>query len=175
MFKTRALAGAALIAGLSLAGMLVPAAANAAAPAPQKTESIQELRAIASQADTSALAAYPACNDSFNVVVKGSSTNTARIPVYSVAAGSGTTYNCIMERGNSGQGVRTLQTALNACYGKGLAVDGVFGNGTYNALLQVQRQVGVSIDGVYGPGTRNAMQWRAGDGVCRPGNQYGGF
>jgi len=138
-----------------------------------QTESIKELRAIAAQADTSALAAYPTCNDYYYVPVKNS-TVSAQFPYFSTVR-AGSSLSCVLETGNTGNGVRALQNTLNRCYGKGLATDGVFGNGTYNALLQVQRLAGTTVDGVYGPGTRNAIRWLAGDGVCRPGSQYGGF
>jgi peptidoglycan hydrolase-like protein with peptidoglycan-binding domain len=58
-------------------------------------------------------------------------------------------------------GVVALQRALNACYLKGLTVDGRFGARTRDALASVQRAVGVQDDGIYGPLTANAMKWPA--------------
>jgi murein L,D-transpeptidase YcbB/YkuD len=75
------------------------------------------------------------------------------------------TNKCYLEQGTSGNGVVTLQNSLKQCYGKSITVDGQFGPATYNALLQVQRQVGVTIDGVYGPGTGKAM--KHGGTICR--------
>lgn len=99
----------------------------------------------------------------------------AQIPIYDL--GSTLSYDCILETGNSNNGVGKLQVDLNACYGKGLAVDGVFGSGTYNALLQVQRTIGVAADGVYGPNTRNKMKW-TGNGAasgCKAITEFQGF
>ena len=52
--------------------------------------------------------------------------------------------------------VKYLQQALNAAFGAGLQVDGIYGNKTKNAVKTLQRAVGVKVDGYYGPNTRNA-------------------
>ncbi|WP_156384267.1 peptidoglycan-binding domain-containing protein [Marmoricola sp. Leaf446] len=56
-------------------------------------------------------------------------------------------------------GVKTLQSALNACYATGLSVDGHYGSRTKAAIEMVQRRHGITVDGGYGPQTRNAMRW----------------
>jgi peptidoglycan hydrolase-like protein with peptidoglycan-binding domain len=57
--------------------------------------------------------------------------------------------------GNQGYAVRTLQLALNACRGAGLATDGIYGSATKNAVKSVQLAYGLTADGVYGPVTRS--------------------
>lgn len=52
--------------------------------------------------------------------------------------------------------VKYLQQALNAAFGAGLQVDGIYGNKTKNAVKTLQRAVGVKVDGYYGPNTRKA-------------------
>lgn len=53
--------------------------------------------------------------------------------------------------------VRWLQYELNEM-GYGLAVDGLFGKATDNALKDAQKQLGVTVDGKCGPDTRNALK-----------------
>ncbi|MGN7309927.1 peptidoglycan-binding protein [Alkalicoccobacillus gibsonii] len=58
-----------------------------------------------------------------------------------------------LHRGSTHQWwVRLLQSALNA-NGYSLAVDGVFGNGTENAVRQFQRSRKIAQDGIAGPDT----------------------
>ncbi|MFE6976196.1 peptidoglycan-binding protein [Streptomyces sp. NPDC057682] len=68
-------------------------------------------------------------------------------------------WECYMSRGNTGPGVKTLQRAMNRCYGKSLTLDGIFGAATETALKSVQGKHGLTKDGKYGPKTRNAMNW----------------
>ncbi|MEV6810637.1 peptidoglycan-binding domain-containing protein [Micromonospora sp. NPDC051296] len=76
--------------------------------------------------------------------------------------------NCVMGVGAVGNHVSTLQSSLNNCYRKGLAVDREFGPKTRDALKQVQSSLGIPADGVYGPQTARAMQHTivAGGGAC---------
>ncbi|GAA4625040.1 peptidoglycan-binding domain-containing protein [Cellulomonas oligotrophica] len=67
------------------------------------------------------------------------------------------TNNCYLVQGNTGTGVRMLQTALRGCYGQAITVDGIFGAATRAALVNAQRRMGVTADGAYGPNTHNAM------------------
>lgn len=55
--------------------------------------------------------------------------------------------------GSSGDDVRRLQQALNGAGGYGLAVDGVFGNKTQQALRSYQQARGLNVDGIAGPQT----------------------
>ena len=67
--------------------------------------------------------------------------------------------NCVLGRGNQSAAVATLQGALNRCNGQGIAVDGIFGPATEQAVRNVQRANGIRVDGVYGPETRSRMAW----------------
>jgi len=64
-----------------------------------------------------------------------------------------------LRQGSSGNAVRALQVELNAKRGAGLAVDGVFGSGTYNAVRTFQSHAGITIDGVVGPTTWRNLVW----------------
>jgi hypothetical protein len=68
--------------------------------------------------------------------------------------------DCLLGVGNDSPAVRVLQETLNQCYGNSLAVDGVFGPKTEEALIQAQRAENIPADGVYGPQTREHIKWR---------------
>jgi hypothetical protein len=51
--------------------------------------------------------------------------------------------------GSRGEEVKLLQTALNELGGYNLANDGVYGNGTRNALIAYQNKVGAEATGIY--------------------------
>lgn len=76
--------------------------------------------------------------------------------------------NCILGPGNQGTAVYWLQASLINCNGVSTnGHDGIYGPGTRDAVLHVQRKAGIGQDGVYGPNTRRAMSWtvyRASDG-----------
>ncbi|MDR6573129.1 murein L,D-transpeptidase YcbB/YkuD [Curtobacterium sp. 320] len=168
MRKASIWGAAAALVMIGASALVGGTAANAATATPQtKGESY----VFSAQAQ----AALTHCNDYYNAVTKGSVSGYAQIPAYETS--STLTYDCILETGNKNTGVSKLQTNLNACYGKGLAVDGVFGSGTYNALLQVQRSVGATVDGVYGPNTRNKMKWTSNGKAsgCKTISSYQGF
>jgi hypothetical protein len=72
---------------------------------------------------------------------------------------------CVMASGaGPNNAVRTLQSNLNKCHGKSLAVDGEFGPATRSALIAVQRALQITADGVYGPQTARAMSHGRSDG-----------
>lgn len=73
-------------------------------------------------------------------------------------------FNCDLWYGTSNPGVAQLQWALDACYGQGLATDGIYGPLTRAAVENVQSRLRISVDGVYGPQTRTAMTWPATEG-----------
>lgn len=56
-----------------------------------------------------------------------------------------------VRKGSDGNTVRLLQAALNVRAGTALAVDGNFGNVTYNALKTWQKARGLLQDGICGP------------------------
>lgn len=57
----------------------------------------------------------------------------------------------LLRRGLQGEPVRILQQHL------GINADGVFGQATYNAVVEFQNANGLSADGIAGPDTFNAM------------------
>lgn len=63
-----------------------------------------------------------------------------------------------LKKGNSGAGVKLLQKNLNKVLSYGLAVDGVFGDKTYNAVVKFQKKYGLSADGIYGEKTYKKMK-----------------
>lgn len=60
--------------------------------------------------------------------------------------------NTKLWRGDNGEVVKSLQEKLNGS-GYGLDVDGVFGNKTYDAVLDYQKKNGLRVDGVVGDET----------------------
>ena len=72
---------------------------------------------------------------------------------------SGGSISCLMKVGVGGvSAIKSLQSALVQCYGRGIAVDGVFGSGTRQALQYAQGVEGVVADGVYGPATASVLK-----------------
>lgn len=59
-------------------------------------------------------------------------------------------------RGSTGDSVRDLQRKLNA-NGYKLDEDGVFGNNTYNAVVDYQRKYNLRVDGVVGEETWGSL------------------
>ena len=55
--------------------------------------------------------------------------------------------------GNTGDVVVQIQNQLNHVGGYKLAVDGIFGGGTKNAVVDFQRKKGLTADGVVGSNT----------------------
>ena len=106
-------------------------------------------------------AASVECTDSFTVAI---SSTYARVPAWMPAYGF--SYNCYLERGSNNRGVTELQRSLKLCNGQQIAVDGVYGPATEQAIKNVQYRHGLSVDGVYGPATGSAMTWKAYNGRC---------
>ncbi|MGC9544891.1 peptidoglycan-binding domain-containing protein [Streptomyces sp. UG1] len=67
--------------------------------------------------------------------------------------------NCWMDYGSTGNGVKVLQLALRSCYGRSIAVDGVFGAATRNALKYAQGREGITVDGLYGEQAFFNLKW----------------
>ncbi len=74
-------------------------------------------------------------------------------------------HQCVLGVGNQGAAVRALQRSLRACNGQNIAVDGIYGPATRQAVLNVQARKGIARDGVYGPRTASVMLWSVG-GSC---------
>lgn len=62
-----------------------------------------------------------------------------------------------LRRGDRGEAVRDLQTALSGA-GYPVAVDGAFGPSTEDAVKRFQRDAGLATDGIVGPLTRAALR-----------------
>lgn len=84
-------------------------------------------------------------------------TCTIQNPLAVKPATSSYSSDCILRFGNQGAGVSALQKALNQCNNQNVTVDGIFGNQTKTAVINVQRNAGITQDGVYGPDTRDHM------------------
>ncbi|MFI1729991.1 peptidoglycan-binding protein [Streptomyces acidicola] len=61
-----------------------------------------------------------------------------------------------MQQGASGERVKTLQYLLKA-HGSTLTVDGAFGPGTDSAVRSFQSANGLAVDGIVGPATWQAL------------------
>ncbi|QMU64760.1 MAG: DUF3380 domain-containing protein [Flavobacteriaceae bacterium] len=61
-----------------------------------------------------------------------------------------------LRKGSTGEDVRKLQQLLNQS-GYNLTVDGIFGDGTENAVKKFQQENGLAIDGIVGPATWDAL------------------
>lgn len=61
-----------------------------------------------------------------------------------------------LRKGNTGDDVKNLQTALNEL-GYKLNVDGIFGQMTYGAVITVQETAGIEVDGIVGKNTWKAI------------------
>lgn len=106
----------------------------------------------------SASAAYPTCSEGQWLTSVQTSTWAhfrAKVPI------GDNVWSCNLQYGDRGQGVKALQSALNACYGRGLVTDGVYGSKTRAAVLHVQRKYSwLANDGKFGPNTRAQMDWK---------------
>ncbi|HAV36934.1 MAG TPA: hypothetical protein DCX52_11375 [Massilia sp.] len=64
----------------------------------------------------------------------------------------------VTQQGDSGAKVRAVQSQLNES-GYGLTVDGSFGPATYSAVRSFQSAKGLGVDGIVGDNTWNKMAW----------------
>lgn len=62
-----------------------------------------------------------------------------------------------LSKGSTGDGVKWLQYQLNLKGYNCGAVDGIFGNGTYYAVISFQKAKGLEADGIVGANTRKAL------------------
>ena len=69
----------------------------------------------------------------------------------------------VLKKGSSGDEVKSLQQNLNKL-GYGLDVDGKFGDGTYGAVVHLQKSFGYTVDGMVGDGTRFLINQQIGLG-----------
>jgi len=61
-----------------------------------------------------------------------------------------------VQQGSTGPAVRAVQSQLNA-HGSSLTVDGVFGSGTTSAVRSFQSSHGLAVDGIVGSQTWQAL------------------
>ena len=114
------------------------------------------LPAFAEEWAGSVSVAAPTCHSWTNFPVPGTPFHV-RIPSTTLNGGE---RDCVLGRGNSGEGVRRLQASLILCYGQQIQHDGLYGRKTAEAVANVQRfhhDKGLKVDGTYGPQTRAAM------------------
>ena len=57
---------------------------------------------------------------------------------------------CNLKKGSKGEQVKLLQTELNSVMNAGLTVDGSFGSGTKNAVINFQKKYNLEADGIVG-------------------------
>ena len=97
-------------------------------------------------------------------------------PGKSSSGGSSSTKSSgTLKKGSKGDNVKALQNALNSLGYGNLAVDGVMGTQTVNALKKFQKDSGLSADGVFGSKTQNALSAKgfASGSSCIPRNMIG--
>ncbi|MDQ0750763.1 murein L,D-transpeptidase YcbB/YkuD [Streptomyces africanus] len=104
-------------------------------------------------APTASSASYPTCN-----AQKMVSTSGGRFTYHPYYKATGSR-NCVMGRGAQSDGVFPLQHAIEYCYKRDIAFDGIYGPQTEDGVWAIQRAEDVGRDGVYGPETRKAMKW----------------
>lgn len=76
--------------------------------------------------------------------------------------------------GDQTEMVKTLQSMLNKVGGYGLAVDGIFGNKTYDAVKEFQRTNDVPVDGIVSDQTWAKLAVKAGGGeLMKTGFDWG--
>jgi peptidoglycan hydrolase-like protein with peptidoglycan-binding domain len=63
-----------------------------------------------------------------------------------------------VQSGSTGEAVTRVQRALTAALGRTVAIDGIFGSGTGQAVRDYQSSRGLAVDGIVGPGTWSALQ-----------------
>lgn len=68
----------------------------------------------------------------------------------------------LLKNGSRGANVKWLQDMLNH-YGYNLSVDGIFGNNTYKAVVNFQKNHGLDVDGIVGKKTRSALKNESSD------------
>ena len=63
-----------------------------------------------------------------------------------------------LEKGDTGEAVKTLQNNLNYVYNYKLVVDGEFGSATDDAVRKFQKAANLTIDGKYGPASKAKLE-----------------
>lgn len=106
----------------------------------------------------------------YSVTVDGSFTNGTLTAVKNFQASNGLTADGIVgnaswpaltivtQQGDSGAKVRAVQSQLRES-GYSVAVDGIFGSGTYSAVRSFQSSKGLGVDGIVGDNTWSKFAW----------------
>ncbi|GAA3310387.1 hypothetical protein GCM10020295_77370 [Streptomyces cinereospinus] len=63
-----------------------------------------------------------------------------------------------VQSGSAGEAVTRVQRSLTAALGRTVAIDGVYGSGTAQAVRDYQSSRGLGVDGIAGPATWGALQ-----------------
>ena len=105
---------------------------------------------LATATPAAAYAGY--CNGQVDRTISNANVH-AKIPAYNGNV------DCYMNQGAQSSAVSALQTTLKRCYGRSLAVDGIFGPATKTALMHAQGKENISADGGYGSQTRTNIKW----------------
>lgn len=77
-------------------------------------------------------------------------------PVQTPSAGQAPPYPGLLKTGSKGPAVTKLQQRLNEL-GASIGADGIFGNGTRQAVINFQKKNGLTADGKVGPATWTAL------------------
>ncbi|KAK4224219.1 zinc D-Ala-D-Ala carboxypeptidase [Podospora fimiseda] len=81
--------------------------------------------------------------------------NSRRINYTSLSSGG----SCIMGVGAKGSSVKSVQEAINKCYGGSFDTDGKYGELTKKAVKKMQKKIGVPQDGIWGTNTGGKMHF----------------
>ena len=99
---------------------------------------------------------YSVFDSNGNVVYSNIETPTPQIKP--IQTNSAPTQSNVLKQGNRGDAVKTMQNMLNVCgYDCGKA-DGIFGSGTKNALVKMQKANGLVGDGIYGAKSKAKLE-----------------
>jgi peptidoglycan hydrolase-like protein with peptidoglycan-binding domain len=107
-----------------------------------------------------ASAALPLCNSTAVALAQSATTVYGAVTI-PIATSASPRPSCQTGSGSAGSWVRALQRSLRSCNGQAIAVDGIFGPATRQAVRNVQNAASITADGIYGPNTARAMKWYA--------------
>lgn len=101
------------------------------------------------------------CTPDYSIVkYSNSSATTSSTSENTSSNTGGTTTSSVLQKGNTGSAVKTMQTMLIACgYSCGSSgADGDFGSGTETALKKFQKENGLTADGQYGSKSKAKLE-----------------
>lgn len=115
---------------------------------------------LAINAARPASAALPLCNGTATALAQNATTDFGAV-VLPINKTANPRINCQTGSGSSGSWVTALQRHLRNCNGQSIAVDGIFGPATKQAVKNVQNAAGITADGIYGPQTMRVLRYWA--------------